>query len=46
MAGGAPAVSAVCAYTKDVTIEPVVELLPILYFPGLDGHSVLMPDLS
>jgi hypothetical protein len=45
LAHGAAAARVVSASAKGATVEPVLELLAVLCFPGLDGHAVLLLDL-
>jgi len=45
LAHGAAAARVVGAPPERATVEPVLELLPVLRFPGLDGQAVLLLDL-
>ena len=33
-----------CAPAQRAAVEPVLELLPVLGFPGIDGEAVLLLD--
>ena len=45
LADGAAATGVVRATSQGPSVEAVLELLPVLRFPGLDGEAVLLLDL-